>query len=413
MSKYQNLSLAEQFAELHTDTSKALADLATQLAEQTKISRRNTQLLEAILGVELPDEAADDGERSGRKKKGSAKSAAALPEPKQILGVDRFAQQSEAQQQALMEHLSVLAGKMDIASSFSTAGGYAIVLLDGFLFAIREREWRLAAFLNYRGYPEPGTVTYLKKYLKPKQHLLDIGAGYGILTIPAARLVEPGGKVWAFEPDPGVLPALEGNIKVNGFAEKDIITVCPVAAFDKDGHADFYVNHSDSSINSIFPTKGAKVVPVPISTVDDYLPAGERVEWAVIDVDGAEPDVLLGMKHTIAANPEITIIMKWAPSKLANNGGIVLKDWLSELWARFNVSAIREEDGETWQPNQKEVLKLGSVNLILRPKAAKAAVSKDSEHSVEESEQDTVEKTDKSGGPISEELDEVTADSTE
>ena len=370
MSKYQNLSLAEQFAELHTDTSKALADLATQLTEQTKISRRNTQLLEALLGIELDEGAAGEGPDAVASVGGAGDSGQQQP----TFAMGRFAEQSEQQQQALMEHLTVLAGKMDIASGFSTAGGYAIVLLDGYLYAIREQEWRLAAFLNYRGYPEPGTLTFLRGQVEPGQKVIDVGAGYGILTVPVARLVEPGGKVWAVEADPEVRVALEGNVKVNGFAEKGIVTVIPVAASDKDGQATLYIHPADSGQNSLIPTDGATQISVEAVKLDDYLSEITAVDWAIIDVGGAEPNVLRGMSRIITESPRIGIILKWQPGKLLN-AGVDVNAWLGELRAQFTIQAIKEEDGETWPVSDQELLGIGSVNLLLRPISASAAAA--------------------------------------
>ena len=57
--------------------------------------------------------------------------------------------------------------------------------------------WELSA-----GVWEPGVIRHLANALREDDVFLDIGAYVGPYALLASRLVGPGGKVYAFEPDP-------------------------------------------------------------------------------------------------------------------------------------------------------------------------------------------------------------------
>ncbi len=66
----------------------------------------------------------------------------------------------------------------------------------------------------------------LKKYIKPGDYCIDIGANIGYYSLHMAKAVGAMGKVFAFEPDPSNLERLDRNISLNG-VEK-IVTSYPL-----------------------------------------------------------------------------------------------------------------------------------------------------------------------------------------
>jgi len=59
----------------------------------------------------------------------------------------------------------------------------------------------------------------LKPYVKPGNHVIDVGAGMGYFTIPLARLVGPPGRVTAIDLQPRMLSALRRRAGKNGVSE--------------------------------------------------------------------------------------------------------------------------------------------------------------------------------------------------
>lgn len=59
--------------------------------------------------------------------------------------------------------------------------------------------------------------------LRPGAKVLNIGAGQGLLTMLLAKMVAPGGFVWAIEPDPRQANAARRNLQLNAIANCEVI----------------------------------------------------------------------------------------------------------------------------------------------------------------------------------------------
>ncbi len=56
----------------------------------------------------------------------------------------------------------------------------------------------------------------LSSRLGPGDTVIDLGAGVGLLSVPLQRAVGSSGRIWCFEPDPGMFTLLRWNLAVNG-----------------------------------------------------------------------------------------------------------------------------------------------------------------------------------------------------
>src|SRR6185295_12412583 len=66
------------------------------------------------------------------------------------------------------------------------------------------------------------------------------------------------------------------------------------------------------------PSEAFEIGALP---VDALLPEFRgRLDHMKIDVEGAEPLVLRGAAETLAANPQLRIVMEWAPSQIQGAG---------------------------------------------------------------------------------------------
>ena len=81
------------------------------------------------------------------------------------------------------------------------------------------------------------TVDQLRRFLRPGDVAIDIGAHAGDTTLPIALAVGPTGMVLAFEPNPYVFPVLQRNAALN--PTKTNITPLMFAAMRTDGQYEF------------------------------------------------------------------------------------------------------------------------------------------------------------------------------
>lgn len=92
---------------------------------------------------------------------------------------------------------------------------------------------------------EEGEQEVMRRVVSPGQHALDVGAHIGVHTLLLSRLVGEAGRVYAFEPQPDVLPALRRTLDA-----LPNVSLYTVALSDRDGVTDFYVpgDHSMASL---------------------------------------------------------------------------------------------------------------------------------------------------------------------
>ncbi len=140
----------------------------------------------------------------------------------------------------------------------------------------------------------------LSRSLRPGATLYDIGANVGFMTLVGARLVGPTGQVFAFDPVPENVEAIRSNVAMNGF---DNVTVVEKAVSSGGGSGRLLVSgwsaFSRLETASV-PADTQKALDVDLISVDQLVANGTPAPDVVkIDVEGAELDVIEGMRETI------------------------------------------------------------------------------------------------------------------
>lgn len=127
---------------------------------------------------------------------------------------------------------------------------------------------------------------------------VDVGANVGYHTLLAAH-ANPAGRVVAFEPHPDLFRRLRRNVELNAVTN---VQCHDVAAGDRTGEAVLRSPTSDLPITSSLTTvPGAAYTTtrtVKVVELDDIL-RETGVDLLKIDVEGAEPMVLGGMRGTL------------------------------------------------------------------------------------------------------------------
>jgi FkbM family methyltransferase len=177
---------------------------------------------------------------------------------------------------------------------------------------------------------EPYETALLMRLARPGSIVIDVGANVGYHTVQFARAVGPAGKVYALEPDPDNLRLLRHNVRVNAFAHVEVV---PRAASDETGALRLFrsdENHGDHRVYDSGDDRFA--IDIEAVAIDDLfepddsdLPGGARrderpVSLVKIDVQGAEPRALRGMRRLLAAHPEAWVAAELWPAGLARAG---------------------------------------------------------------------------------------------
>ena len=151
------------------------------------------------------------------------------------------------------------------------------------------------------GTAEPHLQRIIRKYVAPGDAVYDIGANMGYVSLSLAKLVGIRGRVIAFEPVPRNVELLRRNIEDNQLANVHLLAV---AASDKCGEEVIRIAENPSTASLVWHRDNPAAVGLVIKTVviDDLVDMGDLPEptFVKIDVEGAEGQVLKGMRRTVA-----------------------------------------------------------------------------------------------------------------
>lgn len=152
-----------------------------------------------------------------------------------------------------------------------------------------------------RGVYEPIMQEAISSSLQSGDVFYDVGANIGFFSLIAARSVGPQGRVYAFEPVPDNAAAIVRSADLNGIATIDVFAKAVGA---KSGREELLLAHHIggavlASVGEPPDMKGR--IEVDTVALDDIIALQKLRPPSLvkIDVEGAEMDVLRGMKNTI------------------------------------------------------------------------------------------------------------------
>jgi FkbM family methyltransferase len=193
---------------------------------------------------------------------------------------------------------------------------------------------------------EPQICDELRARLKPGSIFLDIGANIGYLSLYAARLVGPKGKVISFEPNPSAYSMLRRNLSLNKFEN---VTTFQLGLSNGPGEASLYLTQGNSGSASLRSGSG-EAITINLEAYD-YLareagwPAPDVVK---IDVEGAEVRVLQGMEDLLSSQtrPETVLceVSEWSLRCLGSSREELLTKMAGHGYKPRIISPIRQSD---------------------------------------------------------------------
>lgn len=187
---------------------------------------------------------------------------------------------------------------------------------------------------------EAAEMEVARKFIKPGDTVWDIGAHFGAWTAFLSRLVDVGGMVYAFEPNPLLLRPyartthLLGNVWANR------------TAISNTGGYSYFMVPADYTMARLFSgerlenNSNEKLLRVTTTTIDSFLFAGlQRPPPAFIkcDVEGAESLVFEGGRKLLGGDKAPTILFEYHPIGFGKENPV---DKLREINPRYKFHKI-------------------------------------------------------------------------
>ena len=146
-----------------------------------------------------------------------------------------------------------------------------------------------------------------------------------VVDVLKSKWLTTGPKVFAFEASPTNFEILKKNVDVNGYKN----VVCHnKAVSDKNGKLTLYMTGRTSTENFLFKPENftdsstiKNAVEIESITLDDYFTDfKDKINFLKMDISGAEPRVIKGMKLLLEKNVNMKIQQEWWPNAIKTHG---------------------------------------------------------------------------------------------
>jgi len=171
------------------------------------------------------------------------------------------------------------------------------------------------------GQREENATKAFKSYLKSGQTIIDIGANIGYYVLIEAAKIQPGGRIYAIEPDPLNVKILRKNVKLNRY--DNIVNIEPAAISNKTGISKLYLaNRSNLHTLTRVPemdkyVKFKGTINIPTFSLDEFIEAkdisAQDIDIIRMDIEGHEIYALEGMKNTLKNSGRLLLFIEVHP----------------------------------------------------------------------------------------------------
>jgi FkbM family methyltransferase len=180
------------------------------------------------------------------------------------------------------------------------------------------------AHLMLDGFWEIDVTELVARNVGAGMTVLDLGAHIGYYTLLMADLVGPEGRVLAFEPNPASARNLHDNVWLNGFGART--TIRREAIWSRSGETvHFRVFGAEPKNAAIVPAHWANAphetetdIHVPTFALDNL---SDSVDFAKVDIEGAEEQLWQGSQGFFARNPQITLLLEFNCGRCVDAAG--------------------------------------------------------------------------------------------
>jgi FkbM family methyltransferase len=257
-----------------------------------------------------------------------------LPEPEPELEPDL---EPEPEPEPEPAPVTVLAAPVETQRYFPISADMGIArLTDGHFVYVDPLDEAVGAHLIARGYWESWIHKAVCDLVQPGDHIIEVGANFGVYTLAMARLIGEEGSLLSFEANPDLAALVERSIKFNGYAGRARLVA--KAAADAPGELSFGVSRRNAGGGTLSTDPSglgtdSRLITVPAARLDDE--ADQDVRLIRMDAEGSEPLILRGARRLLK-RPDIVVIMEWDIIQMASRTDVPdYVAWLSGMGFRF------------------------------------------------------------------------------
>ncbi len=180
------------------------------------------------------------------------------------------------------------------------------VMRAGLKWVLNPADYTQQGFF-WRGEKDTWEMYHIKRLLHADAVIFDVGANFGFYALMLAAMLEPRGRVYAFEPVPDTFARLQKNIELNGLQSAVQAFDMGLAEAARAGHMDYHAEHTGGAR---ILDDGAAGTAVNLTSMDAFCAQDkiQRVDLIKLDVEGYEEKVLRGGADTLRRLQPILLI---------------------------------------------------------------------------------------------------------
>jgi FkbM family methyltransferase len=185
---------------------------------------------------------------------------------------------------------------------------------------VSESDIGLSPHLILDGFCEYSITEFVARNVSYGMTVMDLGANYGYYTILMADLVGDSGKVYAFEPNPAAVAAIDLSLRANNYDRR--VSVDRRAIWNcSNEHVTFHVPQIAATnarvvwpLDSRLPASDAGTPDSGSTTIEtvalDDLPL-DGVAFIKADIEGAEERLWQGSKKFLERNANVILLLEF------------------------------------------------------------------------------------------------------
>lgn len=187
------------------------------------------------------------------------------------------------------------------------------------------RDRGIARHLYWFNIYEPEETSLVKKLVREGMTVVDLGANIGYYTLMFSDLVGKHGRVLSLEPSPQNFQLLSDNLEINGIENVIVMNAAATAQAGKITLHLCDMNFGENRISDHLGDRGdlsqGREVTVDGVTLDEALAYhGIKPEFIKMDIEGAEPLALHGMRKLLRESKDILILFEFNPTAIKKCG---------------------------------------------------------------------------------------------